>query len=312
MDPMLASFLAVSDESAFEHALGEVLTRHATPIIRRIVAARLGASSDTDDVVSHVLLQLMLRLRQARHEHTIESIEAFESYVASAAHHACDHAIRRKHPARWRLRNRLRYVLEHDPAMAIWKDRDGTWLCGRGSWRGRADRATSPTLDAVSGERTPKELLSRLFDVSDAPLELTRVVDLAASAWQIPLVEVDDETEVERLRDPRPSADLEIDHHQQAVRAWTQICELPLRQRQALLLNLRGDALSLFVATGTASLRAIASALEMSAERLASFWNDLPMPDNDIAATLGCTRQQVINLRMAARKRLANRLAGWS
>lgn len=311
MDPMLASFLAASDESGFEHALGEILTRQAIPVIRRVVSARFGASSDADDIVSHVVLQVMLRLRQARQDRTIESIEAFESYVASAAHHACDHAIRRRHPARWRLRNRIRYVLEHDPAMAIWKDREGIWLCGRAPWRGRTDRATLPTAGAVSGQRTPKELLSRLFEVSGGPLELARVVDLAASVWQVPLVEVDDESEVERIRDPRPPADLDIDHHQQAARAWTQIRELPIRQRQALLLNLRGDALSLFVVTGTASLRAIALALEMSAEALASLWNDLPMPDNDIASRLGCTRQQVINLRMAARKRLANRLAGW-
>ena len=38
-------------------------------------------------------------------------------------------------------------------------------------------------------------------------------------------------------------------------------------------------------------------------------WNELPLPDNAVAARLGCTRQQVINLRMAARKRLAHRLA---
>jgi hypothetical protein len=79
-----------------------------------------------------------------------------------------------------------------------------------------------------------------------------------------------------------------------------------------LLLNLTGDAISLFLMTGTASLRALAAGLEMSAEALASLWNDLPLSDNEVASRLSCTRQQVINLRMAARKRLANRLAGWS
>ena len=37
--------------------------------------------------------------------------------------------------------------------------------------------------------------------------------------------------------------------------------------------------------------------------------SSIPLDDNAIAQRLGCTRQQVINLRMTARKRLANREA---
>jgi hypothetical protein len=46
----------------------------------------------------------------------------------------------------------------------------------------------------------------------------------------------------------------------------------------------------------------------MSEAELAGLWNDLPLDDNRIAALLACTRQQVINLRMSARKRLAKRI----
>ena len=62
---------------------------------------------------------------------------------------------------------------------------------------------------------------------------------------------------------------------------------LPLRQRQALLLHLGDDALSVFVTTGTASLRAIATALEMDVAVLAGLWAALPLPDNAIADRLG-------------------------
>ena len=48
----------------------------------------------------------------------------------------------------------------------------------------------------------------------------------------------------------------------------------------------------------------------VSLEALAALWHALPLPDNDVALRLDCTRQQVINLRMAARKRLVNRLDG--
>jgi hypothetical protein len=66
----------------------------------------------------------------------------------------------------------------------------------------------------------------------------------------------------------------------------------------------------LFLATGTASLRSVADALEMPVGTLAALWNDLPLSDIEVAIRMGCTRQQVINLRMSARKRLSNRMAG--
>jgi hypothetical protein len=315
MDPVLESFRMALDPEEAEDRLGPLLALHAAPIVRRVVSHRLGASTgEADDIVSQVLMQLMLRLRQERIDESLGTIDAFANYAAAAAQHACDHAVRRKHPARWRLRNRIRYVLEHDPHLAIWKSTQGAWLCGRAEWQGSVRAGTTPaeTSLAPALKQSARDLLMKVFDRSGGPLELAAVVNLAASVWQIPSVEIDDSSIIENVRDPRPGADEEIDHRRKAERTWAQICELPVRQRQALLLNLKGDAISLFLMTGTASLRALAAALEMSVEALASLWNDLPLSDNDVASRLSCTRQQVINLRMAARKRLANRLAGWS
>ena len=315
MDSVLESFRIALGHDESEDQLGALLALHAAPVVRKVVSNRLGASSgDADDIVSQVLLELMLRLRQGRTDETLVTIDAFASYVAAAAHHACDHAVRRKHPARWRLRNRIRYVLEHDPHLAVWKSVQGSWVCGRAEWQGSARVGTPPRDASLSAglRESPRELLMKVFDLSRGPLDLAVVVDLAASAWQIPSVEIDDSSVIENVRDPRQGPDEEIDHRRKAERTWAHICELPVRQRQALLLNLKGDAISLFLMTGTASLRALAAALEMSVEALASLWNDLPLSDNNVAARLSCTRQQVINLRMAARKRLSNRLAGWS
>jgi hypothetical protein len=84
--------------------------------------------------------------------------------------------------------------------------------------------------------------------------------------------------------------------------------------RTVLLLNLRGpdgrDVVGLLPATGVASLRDMAQALEMTVEELAELWNDLPLEDRRIALRLGITRQQVINLRASARRRLARRVKG--
>jgi hypothetical protein len=98
-------------------------------------------------------------------------------------------------------------------------------------------------------------------------------------------------------------------------RLWEEVRELPLAQRVALLLNLREadgrGCLALFPATGVATLRQIAEALEISAERLAELWLQLPLDDATIAGLLDLTRQQVINLRKSARERLARRLKGF-
>jgi hypothetical protein len=82
-------------------------------------------------------------------------------------------------------------------------------------------------------------------------------------------------------------------------RLLVEICELPARQRSALLLNLKDsqgvDCISLFLLSGIATPREIAQIVGVSAEEFAEMWNKLPLDDNTTANRLGITRQQVIN-----------------
>jgi hypothetical protein len=98
-------------------------------------------------------------------------------------------------------------------------------------------------------------------------------------------------------------------------RLWEELKQLPLNQRAALLLNLKDAsgfaAITLFPAIGIATMRQLAAALELTPERLAELWNDLPIEDARIAELLGLTRQQVINARKSGRERLARRLKGF-
>jgi hypothetical protein len=95
-------------------------------------------------------------------------------------------------------------------------------------------------------------------------------------------------------------------------RLWEIIAGLPVGQRIALLLNLRGDQgdspVTLFPLIGVASIEQIAGMLEMPFPELAAMWGRLPLGDQEIAERLALTRQQVINLRMSARKRLTRNL----
>ena len=312
MDQVLESFLASPDERESEEQLGDLLARHAAPLVRRVVARRLGHSfSDIDDVCSQVMLHLMLRLRQQKADANLAGIDAFASYVATAAHHGCDHYVRAKYPLRWRLRNRIRYVLEHDARFGVWKAADGSWTCGLAGWRSRPASEASLQDEHLTGipKQHVRELLSRVFQLSDSPLELSAVVQVAATAWDVPLFQHDDTQRIDAVPDRQPRADATLEQRGRLERVWTQIRDLPLRQRHAVLLNLRDDAITLFLTTGAASLREIAASLELPVEEFAALWKELPLPDNALATRLECTRQQVINLRMSARKRLAHRLA---
>ena len=98
-------------------------------------------------------------------------------------------------------------------------------------------------------------------------------------------------------------------------RLWEEVRRLPLNQRAALLLNLReaegGGCIALFPATGVATFRQLADTLEMSPEKFAELWNELPLEDARIADLLQLTRQQVINARKSARERLTRQLKGF-
>jgi DNA-directed RNA polymerase specialized sigma24 family protein len=313
MDHVLEAFLASPDQERSEQELGDLLERHAAPLARRIIARRLGGcSSDIEDVCAHVMLQLMLRLRRGRADADLGAIDAFSSYVATAAHHGCDHLVRGKHPQRWRLRGRLRYVLEQDSRFALWHAADGSLIGGLADWSARSASIDAPSgeqLGAVPSHRV-HEFLKGLFELSGAPLELNTIVRAAADAWGVPLWPHDGGKALEAVADPAPRVDAALDQSGRLACIWQEIRELPVRQRHALLLNLKDDAITLFLTTGVASLREMAAALELPVEELAALWTDLPLPDNTVATRLECTRQQVINLRMAARKRLANRLSG--
>ena len=147
-----------------------------------------------------------------------------------------------------------------------------------------------------------------LDDLVNLLAEWTGVSDQVSHAFD------DEETEdhLERVADPHELIDSELQRRTYLRRLWSEIRELKPNQRTALLLNLRdpdgGDVVSVFPVSGIATMNEIADALSMSADELASLWNELPLDDITIANHLSVTRQQVINLRKSARERLTRRM----
>jgi hypothetical protein len=225
-------------------------------------------------------------------------------------------------------------VFARDRRFALW-DVPGAGLhCGPSRRRGEAaDRAASEKISSMEREpeswppswrrpalperADPAPLVGEILALVGGPIEFDGLVRLVAAVWKIdrgrPIASGD---VLERLAAESPAPELSIDRRRFVERLWSEVQELPLRQRVALLLNLRdgqgAGMLWIFPVTGIASMRAIAVALELPVEELARLWSELPIDDNALAARLGCTRQQVINLRMSARKRLSHRLGAGS
>jgi RNA polymerase sigma factor (sigma-70 family) len=306
--------------------------------------------AEAEDVRGEVMLQLVQRLHNFRADHATRPIRDFGAYVAAAAYNACDRYVSRKYPQRRRLKNGLRYLLTHRPGFALWQTGAGAWVAGLHEWRagstyphgefgreGAGGRMQQLREDAraftrgigsradLSDRRNAYDLLSAVFSWAAEPVELDLLTGVVAEWWGVTdeTVEVGgeggerdgEEARGVQLVDTRPEPSAEAERRAYLERLWHEVVGLPSRQRAALLLNLRDEqgcaCIDLWTLTGVATAQGVAEALGMTLEGFAEIWNELPLDDKRIAALLGLTRQQVINLRKSARERLTRRMKGF-
>jgi hypothetical protein len=302
-DPLLAALIAAPDEAAREQELGRLLTEVVQPVIAGIVWRH----EEADDVASAVMLRVIARLT-ALCDGAGEPIEKLPEYVATLARNALTDALRRRHPELHRLRRRVRHVLEQDERFAIWSSPGGT-LCGLRAWRGAERSHVLREPASLPDEVAPA--LEALFARGGGPLSFGAVVHALARAWGIEERVSIDPAAVPMI-DAAPPPDLRIETRALLENLWREVQALRAPQRAALLLNLReidgSNALALLVLLDVATFDEIAAAIELSPEALAAIWSTLPLDDRRIAEMLGVRRQQVINLRQAARQRLGRRV----
>jgi len=219
--------------------------------------------------------------------------------------------MRERLPRRTAAKNRLCYVLLHDERFAQWSI-GGETVCGLAAWRDVHTVSHVVAIDDVNhlaGSRDVRRLLGAIFFASQQPVELEAVVNAAAELWQMidyPAVELEHATSVTAT-----AQTTRFEDRQFLASLWEEIRQLNGPQRTALLLNLRdgsGSATELFPLLGIASIGDIADAVGLPRDLFTALWSELPIEDVRIAALLGVTRQQVINLRKAARERLHRRM----
>lgn len=326
---LLASALT-SDGPVSRAALERLLREHAEPVIRRILRSR--GVHDEEEVRSMATVHLIGRLQALRREGA--SIEDFPAYVAGIAQNCCNQVLRQNNPEYARLKNRVRYLLNHRPRFKLSSEDGDRYLCRltQGRQAGASgSKEVAGSLD-LSGFVMPRasvsvgdgahleELLAAILDWCGRPVLLDDLVAAVARLagvrdvhHSLPTGDSED-TDIGRLL-PDMSVDVawEVELRSELAKLWTEIRELPRAQRVALLLNLRDsqqrDALMLLPLTGVAGLAEMAGVLEVPLSELAVLWNRLPLDDLSIGQLLGVSRQQVINLRKSARQRLARRMA---
>jgi RNA polymerase sigma factor (sigma-70 family) len=316
----LAQFLGPASNDDAEALLAGLLIDHALPAVKNVVGRRLGSASldVREDVTSDALAALVSRLRMLRRDPASgAAIADFPAYAAGVAGNSVHQYLASRHPERTRLRRRIRMVCTTDPRFRIWETGLGFWLCGQAGWGGDM-RATAGALEECRTElatcNLPKELpelLAGIFAHVLHPVELNDLLFLCAGLLGV----VDDIQDLDPLADRLPDLNGRMgpstDTRAWMTQLWNEIKDLPDRQRMALLLNLRtpgGAAIGLFEDLGVASFAQLSSALQMAPGELAAIWDQLPLSDKEISEKIGVERQQVINLRSAARERLSRRM----
>jgi hypothetical protein len=311
-DPSLQALICCRTDAERMREIGRLIVQDARAVVEQVLAhyrkmVRGVTESDLEDVAATVSLRLATKLQHVPYS-VDEAIRDFDVYVARTTSNAVHDLLRTRFPLRARLERRLRYLLKWDRRLASWDSRAGV-LCGLAEWEHSSAFASMAPVNA-SSDRVSADDLVTLFRRAGQPVRFDVLANAFAVAWGMA-----GEGEVESpdpLPDEGPGQLVALESKQQIQMVWEEIQQLHEGQRAALLLNLRNagreNVLELFPVTGVASFSELAAALAMSPEQLAEVWNDLPLDDLRIAAILRLKRQQVINLRMSARKRLQRRL----
>ncbi len=284
--------------------LDEALFARAVPVIDAVIRRRCRNWKIAADVPGEVRSEVLLRLVRRLRDRESDPIERLDEYIAAVASRVIDDLVRVALPEWARLKHRVRYVLDHDDRFIMTLSGDGRTVC--------APETASPfsrrRVRSSAADALAKTMLEVLHQLERAPSLDDLVTEVAARCGIADPVHAD----IVHIAAPRmhePDAPFQS---LQSLRAlWTEIRELPRRQRLALLLNARDSAgdsvLRLLIESHVVTACELALAVEVRESDLDSLIERLPMRDLAIADCLQLTRQQVINLRSAARDRLARR-----
>jgi RNA polymerase sigma factor (sigma-70 family) len=331
MDSVLLPFLRSIGEAEREQHLSDLILFEAAPLVRNTLRQRLGfyvshlganpRNHDAEDLYHDVMAKLIGLLNDPQLRTGQLVIKNFRQYL------------RAKSPARNRLKNNLRDLLERHQDFAQWRTGDAETLCGFTAWlnHGKSSLVT-PRLSSL--EARPNEFLSAKFpreDVRqvpltrlvaevfrwlDSPVEFERLVQLAAQLLDVkdqPQQSLDEDDLWEQsLTDSSFRCESSLEVRELLQMLWVAVRRLPPKQRDTFSLGFADDAgndlFTLLLDAELASLPEIAEALNRSLQDLILLWQQMPMDNTGIAHELKATRQQVNKWRFRALRQLEKEL----
>ncbi len=332
-DPRLAPWLTAPTDEEASRVLAQLLDEIAEPVLTRVIRGKFRATGhwqDAEDIIGEARLQIIRRLQRLREtppDGNGRPLLDFQGYVASVAYATWALTVRRRHPARAALADRLRYLLEgrtNQRGFALWAGLGGKSWAGFEVWRGReqflagtgqnagrllADpRGAAAEIFGPDGDRegTPlPELLAGLFTWLGEPLPLRDLIDVVArwqgipeGDWEILTTDADEAPAAEV---PAIGASPHDQLRWKEYLTWLlgAVGGLTRRQRSAFLLH--SSCLHEMERLGLAGIRQTASLLDLPPERMAEHWSKLPLEDRRIGSMMGLEVQTVINDRKTAR-----------
>lgn len=346
-DPLLAPFLEASREPEAQRHLEQLFTQHIQPKVQMVLKSKLGGAAsyaaadyetrnqaDRDDLSGEINALLLRRLYEARERTDTAPIQNILDFVTVAAYNAVNMYLRKRYPRRHSLVNKMRYLLEHRSGVAVWKSENGDDLCGFVVWKEQNRKAESSdrlrvllddpprwARNALGRETAqsidPARLVQACFQAVGHPIRLDDLVRVVAELWEVKDQPSEPPPEDDHLSEATtayvaPGPEEAVVGELDMRRYWEMVRRLSPYQCAALLLQARDPAgnslIELLELEGIASLREIATVINLPPEELAALTNDLPLNDAEIARRLQVTAQHVARLRMLARRRLSEQL----
>jgi RNA polymerase sigma factor (sigma-70 family) len=336
MNTTLRRYLESTDDAERERLLEELILEDAIPRVRKTVSYRLryclgGSGSvllhpDAEDLCHDVIARLMRHLEFVRIRRDPVGIRDFGQYAGRVAVNACNDYLRQRYPARARLKDKLRDLLERHPDFALWRSDSGyeeLW-CGFVASRemplstSSGDRLRrlldgseeSPTVTQNELRHLPLvDLVAELFRCGGGPLEFEALLGAVASLLGIrgeSFLVFDEEHLSGRSRDPGDVVRAESSMEKQALlgRLWAALREMPQAQRAVYFFGFRDeggdDLLSLMLEARTATPGEIAEQLGFTTVELMTVWREMPLDNAAMAALLGLSRPHINKLRFRA------------
>src|SRR5262245_49653528 len=317
IDPVLEPLLQETSAEQADHLLQHLSSEHAEPVIKGVIHYKLRLSSnpgsqrsESEDLYQEVILQLLAQLQQFRRLPEAHPINDLRGMSAIIAHRTCSRWMRRQFPERHAFKNRLHYLLTRQRGLALWQDDKGKQIAGFAVWQEQTRSAKSlPAGELAKAEqlqtqirmlksgkqRELGEAVAKVLNYAGGPIEFDELVSTLAALLGIrdqpleSLVQGEDEVEHQPVASA-PDQAWQIEKRMFLQRLWEELQQLPVNQRAALLLNLKDPSgsgcITLFPATGIATLPQLAATLEIDLNAFAALWNDLPLEDARIAELL--------------------------